>query len=201
MVPAGIVRTDGTLTEGAVLVLHAVSAVSIDVLENARIRSARKNWLHAPWYPYRRGGAITIGRTIYLTRIYFDRTGHGDDGLAAMWQWLVLLAHEVGHLPQAERSGLGPIGIARYIGAFIWQYGSRALLFRHPIHDGSPMEREADKGRWVILQLLSGKGARERLLKDLQIGDVPVIKSWCSLHAGPIARLSKAYDDPASTRS
>src|SRR5262245_10570865 len=96
---------EGRIAPAALEVLHAVSGVSRDLLARPRIRPAGANLLRAPWYPYHRGGAMTIGTTIYFTRRYFDPEGFADGSPISTWKWLALLGHEVGHLPQAERFG------------------------------------------------------------------------------------------------
>jgi hypothetical protein len=52
----------------------------------------------------------------------------------------------LGHLPQAEHFGRDFFGKARYVAAFAWQYGSRAVLMKNDVHDGARMEREAEIG-------------------------------------------------------
>ncbi|MEO7082506.1 MAG: hypothetical protein ABIY71_13315, partial [Flavobacteriales bacterium] len=103
---------DGSLTEATIVLLHAVSGVEEELLHAVRIRPSRSNWLRVPWYPYHRGGAITVGRTIWFTRIWFAPDGLGDGSLRSTWKWMLHLAHEVGHLPQAERFGRSLIGKA-----------------------------------------------------------------------------------------
>ncbi len=149
-----VLRPDGSLTPAAISVLHLVSGVGLHLLQAVRIRPSTANWLRAPWYSYHRGGAITIGRTIWFTRKWFAADGHGDGSLESTRRWLLHLAHEVGHLPQAERSGQGVWGKLRYVSAFACQYTLRAITLARPVHDGSPLEMEADRGRQVLLQLL-----------------------------------------------
>jgi len=182
-------RADGSLTDAAIVLLHAVSTVDLELLRAVRIRPARANWLHAPWYPYRRGGAITVGRTIWFTRSWFAADGRGDGSLRSTWQWMLHLAHEVGHLPQAERFGRGLPGKARYIGAFAWQYGSRAVLLRTPVHDGSRLEREADVGRQVLLQAIGPEEEAHPVVKAVHIDDAQAVRHWCAAHATETADL------------
>ena len=70
--PSAGTRAGARLTEAAVIALHAVSGVRKDLLRAAHIHPADRNWLRAPWYGYARGGALTMGRSIYFTRRYFD---------------------------------------------------------------------------------------------------------------------------------
>lgn len=185
-------RADGSLTEAAIVLLHAVSTVDLELLRAVRVHPARANWLHAPWYPYRRGGAITVGRTIWFTRSWFAADGRGDGSLRSTWQWMVHLAHEVGHLPQAERFGRSLWAKTRYVGAFAWQYGSRAVLLRTPVHDGSPLEREADVGRKVLLQAIGPEAEAHPVVKAVHAGDAESVRQWCAAHAAETAALASA---------
>jgi hypothetical protein len=91
-----VIRDDGSVNNAAIALLHAVSGVDAELIRAARIRPSRSNWLRAPWYRHHRGGAITVGRTIWFTRIWWLQNGRGDGSLASTWHWLLLLAHEVG---------------------------------------------------------------------------------------------------------
>ncbi len=189
----GPVYEDGSLNEAAIVLLHAVTGVDEELLHAVRIRPSRTNWLHAPWYPYHRGGAITVGRTIWFTRIWSEPHGLGDGSLRSSWKWLVHLAHEVGHLPQAERFGRSFFAKARYVSAFTWQYASRALLFRRPVHDGSELEREADLGRQVLLQVIGDAAERHPVVIAVHQDDVRTVHEWCAMQVGPIATATEEY--------
>lgn len=184
----GPVLPNGALSEASVLLLHAVSDVDCDVLRAARIRPSHANWLHAPWYPAHRGGAITVGRTIWFTRGWFDPMGLGDGSLRSTHAWLLHLAHEVGHLAQARRFGPGLLGKARYVAAFTRQYAWRALLLRWPVHDGSPLEQEAEEGRQVLLRITAELGEQHPLILAVHEGDAGGVCQWCTLHATKLAR-------------
>ena len=62
-----LVQPDAHLTPLARLVLHTVTGVPMRLLNAVRVKPASSNWLHAPWYGYHRGGAITVGRTIWFS--------------------------------------------------------------------------------------------------------------------------------------
>ena len=190
---AGPVRPDGSLTEASIILLHAVSEVDLELLRAVRIRPSRSNWLRAPWYRYHRGGAITVGRTIWFTRIWSEPYGLGDGSLRSSWKWLVHLAHEVGHLPQAERFGRSFFAKARYVSAFAWQYASRALLFRRPVHDGSRLEREADLGRQVLLKMIGDAREEHPVVAAVHLGDARAVREWCAKHAGSLAMATEEY--------
>jgi hypothetical protein len=193
--PTSLVQPDTRLTPLARLVLHSVSAVPMRLLDEVRIRPASRNWLRAPWYGYHRGGAITIGRTIWFTRKWFKAEGYGDGSLRATWNWLQHLSHEVGHLPQAARFGPGLWGKARYVSAFTAQYGIRALMLRKRIHDGAPLEIEADRGRWILLRLMGDAPLAQPLVRALHTGDVQAVREHCANLAEAIADFSRSYDD------
>lgn len=190
---AGPVLADGSLNEATVQLLHAVSGMDKDLLRAARIRPSRNNWLHAPWYPYRRGGALTIGRTIWFTGIWFAQDGFGDGSPASNRQWLLHLAHEVGHLPQAKRFGYSLFAKCRYVAAFFLQYAAGFLLLKKDPHD-CPLEREADAGRVVLLHLMADAAASGQLLAAVHRNDVQAVHTWCTEREPLIAALSAAKD-------
>ncbi|HEY0978507.1 MAG TPA: hypothetical protein VGE21_13625 [Flavobacteriales bacterium] len=181
------------LTRSATLALSAVSGVRTEMLDRARILPASRNWMRAPWYTYARGGAMTVGRSIYFTRRYFDPQGLADGSIGSTWAWLRLLAHEVGHLPQAERFGRHATGIARYLAAFTWQYGSRALLLRKEVHDGAPLEIEADLGRWVLMELVGSAPLGHPLVHAVHADDHTSVQRWCREHQERITELQHRY--------
>lgn len=181
------------LTPAACRALSAVSGVSISTLIDARILPASRNLLRAPWYRYARGGAITIRRSIYFTRRYFDPDGWGNDGPTSTWRWLQLLAHEVGHLPQGERFGLDAWGTVRYLAVFTWQYGSRAVLFRTPVHDGARLEIEADLGRQVLMELVGHAPIAHPLVHAVHQQDEDAVRQWCAVERPRIEDLQRRY--------
>lgn len=193
-VPASLVQSDAHLTPLARMALQIVTGVPMHLLDAVRIKPASKNWLRAPWYRYHRGGAITVGHTIWFTRKWFDAEGYGDGSLTATWNWLQHLAHEVGHLPQAERFGYGLLGKARYVLAFTKQYGGRAVTGKSDVHDGAWLEIEADKGRWTLLQLIGDKPLAHSLVRALQNGDAVTVHERCRTLAGRAADLRRTYD-------
>lgn len=191
--PATLVTRDGALTPLAIDVLHAFADVPVHLLHATRIRRASDNWLHAPWYRFQRGGAITIGHTIWLTRRYFDTRADGDGSLRATWHWLRILMHEVGHLPQAERFGLSLVGRMRYVMAFILQYGKRALLFQRAVHDDAPLEIEADRGRWTLLRCIGEAPLEHPLMQAIHNNDVRNVRTWLEANAVMIAAERARY--------
>ncbi len=191
--PASLIQPDTHLTSLARLALHTVTGVPMRLLHQVRVKPASTNWLRVPWYRYHRGGAITVGRTIWFTRKWFDAEGYGDGSSAATWNWLQHLAHEVGHLPQAERFGYDLLGKARYVLAFTRQYGGRAALLKSDVHDGAPLEIEADRGRWVLLRLVGAQPLSHPLVRALHAGDARTVQEQCAALGSRIDELSHAY--------
>ena len=197
--PASLIQPDTHLTPLARLSLHTVTGVPMHLLDDVRVKPASANWLRVPWYRYRRGGAMTVGRTIWFTRKRFDAEGYGDGSLLATWNWLQHLAHEVGHLPQAERFGFGLIGKARYVLAFTKQYGGRAATMKSDVHDGARLEIEADRGRWALRQLVGDKPLAHSLVRALHEGNAELVNEQCGILTRLAAELRSTYD--AKSRS
>ncbi len=185
------------MTPLACMVLHAVSGVPMPVLEAARIRRSAQNWMRAPWYRYHRGGAITVGRTIWFTRKWFAANGFGDGTVESTWRWLQHLAHEVGHLSQADRYGMGLWGRSRYVAHFAMQYGWRAITFQGNVHDGASLEIEADLGRWVLREVVGQVGAEHSLVAAVHEGRINDVKAWCDHHRDHLQLASARYREQA----
>ena len=190
-----LVRSDRSLTTPLLELLHAVSGVDRELLESARIHPHTANLLHFPWYPRSRGGAFVLGSRIYLKERSLAGTYHksGPEQTAS----LLLLAHEVGHLPQAHRFGMNGLGKVRYVLWAAGQYGWSALR-NGPTqaHDHAPLEREADQGRWVLGKLIETIARTERrqdLADLLALEDPRSMTNWLALHAELIAGLRKTY--------
>jgi hypothetical protein len=191
--PTTLVDVQGALTPLACEVLHGVSGVPLPVLRSARIRRSQQNWVRAPWYRYHRGGAITVGHTIWFTRKWFASDGHGDGSAESTWRWLQHLAHEVGHLAQAERYGLGLLGKMRYVAHFAVQYGWRAITFRRAVHDGAALEIEADLGRWVLTEMVGQAGAEHPLVRAVHEGRMSEVLTWCRQQRERLDTLAAHY--------
>lgn len=191
--PGTLVDAEGALTPLACTVLHAVSGAPMHVLKAARIRRSEQNWMRAPWYRYHRGGAITVGRTIWFTRKWFATDGHGDGSVVGTWRWLQHLAHEVGHLAQAERYGHGLWGRSRYVLHFAMQYGWRAITFKRAVHDGAPLEIEADMGRWVLVELVGRAGAEHPLVRAVHEGRMSDVVAWCGQQRERMRLAAESY--------
>ena len=122
--------------------LSLVSGVSQKLIESTVIQK-RAVGQYRPWYSCNSGGgAITLGtrkyKTITFTENWFEDDpnayeghGYGQDVIA----WLILSAHEVGHLSQIDKKG----GLFLYSLSFLGEYLRSG-------HDDAPSEIEADKG-------------------------------------------------------
>ena len=199
--PTPLLTDDGRLTPMAVDLLAALAAVDRDLLLRARVKRTGGDVLWFPWYRRRRGGgAFVVGRTIRFTPNWYAASGYGrssfgDHSRRSTLRWLMHLAHEVGHLPQAERFGQHALGRLRYLLAFAGQYGSRALMGRWPVHDGAPLEQEADRGRWVLRELLVQDRRKGLLLvKAVQAGDRNAVLGWLRQSTPLIGQLQTRYD-------
>ena len=199
--PTPLLTDDGRLTPMAVDLLAALAAVDRDLLLRARVKRTGGEVLWFPWYRRRRGGgAFVVGRTIRFTPNWYAASGYGrssfgDHSRRSTLRWLMHLAHEVGHLPQAERFGQHALGRLRYLLAFAGQYGSRALMGRWPVHDGAPLEQEADRGRWVLRELLVQDRRKGLLLvKAVQAGDRNAVLGWLRQSTPLIGQLQTRYD-------
>ena len=199
--PTPLLTDDGCLTPVAVDLLAALAAVDRELLVRARVKRTGGDVLWFPWYRRRRGGgAFVVGRTIRFTPNWYAATGYGrisfgDRSRRSTLRWLMHLAHEVGHLPQAERFGQHALGRLRYLLAFAGQYGSRALMGRWPVHDGAPLEQEADRGRWVLRELLVQDRRKGLLLvKAVQAGDRDAVLGWLRQATPLIGQLQTRYD-------
>lgn len=199
--PTPLIDPNGALTPPTQAVLALVSGVAPSLLQAVRVRPASSNWLRAPWYRYARGGAMTIGRTIWFTACWWHDPGLADRSVQSTNRWLMHLAHEVGHLPQAERFGYSFLGRARYVTCFAYQYGMRALAFKRDVHDGAPLEIEADIGRWVLAHLLGPAPDTSALIHALQHGDASAVAEWCTVHRTQAEALRSHYRALAAGRS
>lgn len=142
------------LNDATIVLLGDATGIPEALLARVRIRHRRHNWLRAPWYTAARGGgAMTIGHIIHVTSQQ-DPDSLGQD--ATRWlNWLLLMAHEAGHVRQAERFGHSAWGRAKFA---LWAAGNYAASFlRHgkKAHAMAPFELEAEEGRarlraWLI---------------------------------------------------
>lgn len=165
--------------------LAAVSGVDLALVMEARVVSRRRNWLRFPWYAASRGGgAFVMGRSIYAHDHFLNGSKE------ALLPFLLLLSHEVGHLPHAARFHRKAWGSARFV---FWAAGQYALSFlRHgrQAHRRARIEQEAERGRWV-LQALFNEGGRSSLINALN--DRDRMRSWLLERKAFIANAHAHY--------
>ena len=133
------------LTAPATHLLSLVSGVKESYIANAII--VKRGFGHyIPWYSSRKGGgAITLGYSsnksnIFLTQNYFedDASAYNNNGYGQnISEWLDILSHEVGHIPQIDRNG----GMMKYVSNAAMEY------MENSGHDDAPSEKEADIGQ------------------------------------------------------
>jgi hypothetical protein len=203
MIP--LLTADGGLTPAVRLVLGQVTGVPEDLLAACRVRRRSGNLLHAPWYPASRGGgAMVLGRTIYFTPNWFAPSGvnaRGDGSLDSALRWLLHLAHEVGHLPQARRHGTSAWGQARYVAAFAGQYLWRAVRLKPDVHDGAPLEQEAEIGAAVLRRLIGAQGMQHPLVVGVHRNDLQAVSSWLEAHRGVLAEAVRGARSGAQRKA
>jgi len=177
------------LTPATVRLLHAVSKVPIRLLVECKVYPARRNWLLFPWYTQRSGGgAIAVVDRIHASNRFFDRNSSDT-------AFLLLLAHEVGHLLHAEHYPASGLGRTRFV---LWATGHYARSFMRngkQWHRGSRIEQEAERGRWVLRQLLatSGSAAVRVLLDHVHANNTVAVSDWLAQNATLIERLHANY--------
>lgn len=178
-----LLESDGHLTGSARLLLGAVSGVPDSLLARARVLPKHHNWLHFPWFHDRGGGgAFVMGDRIYASRHFF--------GKAHSTAFLLLLAHEVGHLPQAARFGNSAIGKTLFICWAAGHYLRSAVRHGRHAYRRSRIEQEAERGRWVLRELavtMAGDPPVEHL------GHAESMERWLGKHRKAIAALHAAY--------
>lgn len=181
----------GRFTASTRLLLRAVAGVDTALLEAAIVRPHTDNWLRFPWYPAARGGACVIGRSIYLQgrqwRGTHMRTGH------ELLHTLLILAHEVGHLPQAAGFGTDALGRTRFVVWAAWQYFISALRHGRHAHDRAPLEIEAEEGRRVLARLLQVPGASGRIQSLLAADEVDDMLGWLATQRATIDMARADY--------
>lgn len=170
-------------TEPVGLLLAVVSGVPLALIASARVLPKERNWLRFPWYPAAQGG----GAFVMVDRIYAHRRFFVPEQSRA---FLLLLAHEVGHLAHAEPFGTTPLGRLRFVCWAGGHYVRSVLRHGRQAHRLARIEQEAERGRWVLGQAMA------RLPKDTPLShldDTAAMQAWIQRNAGLIATLHRAY--------
>lgn len=179
----------GHLRPATTLLLHSVSKVPLPLLQACRVYPTRRNWLHFPWYSQRSGGgAVAIVDRIYASGRYFGDSP--QDGT-----FLLLLAHEVGHLLHAKDYPMTAWGRTRFV---LWTSGHylRSLLRNGTDwHRNARIEQEAERGRWVLRRLFLHSGPRgsDQLLEHIRTDDANAVQQWLLPYMDLIDRLHRDY--------
>ena len=169
------------LNEATVLLLARVSGVEASLLRSVELRPRERNWLRAPWFGESPGGAMVLGDRIYLSRSLFMAPNAGHP--VTQLQWLLLLAHEVVHVQQAQRFGSGASGRMRFAFWAAGQYTRSFLLNGTKAYHHARFEQEAEMGRIALRALLQRTGGAKPDHPVVQLAmtdDVPGMKRWLS---------------------
>ncbi len=183
------------LNSATQLLLAAVSGVPEHLLEDSKVLPQKGNLLRFPWYGKSGGGgAFVMGRCVYMSGHFFDRNNSGI-GLKDDLSTLLLIAHEVGHLPHSARFRNNRLGQVRFIS---WAAGIYVLSFLQNgghWHRKAWIEQEADRGRWVLGKLITPLRAtiESDLLVPLRTNDVDAVNVWLIDRKAMIAELHAAY--------
>jgi len=180
-----ILEEDGHLTPATQLLLGAVSKVPLPLLDAVQVFDRKENWLHFPWYSKRSGGgAFVMGVRIYASTVLLR------DQNDSPTSFLLLLAHEVGHLPHAARFGSNGSGRATFI---VWAMGHYMISYlRHGRHGHrkARIEQEAERGRWVLRNLIASTNSDPLLAVLENEGNM---STWLVRHESTIDRLHRDY--------
>jgi len=183
------------LNSATQLLLAAVCGVPQQLLEDTKVLPQKGNLLRFPWYgKHGVGGAFVMGRCVYMSGHFFDRN-NSVNGLKDDLSTLLLIAHEVGHLPHSARFPNNRLGQVQFI---FWAAGIYVVSFLRNgghWHRKAWIEQEADRGRWVLGKLITPlRATMEReLLVPLRTNDVDAVNVWLIDRKALIAELHAAY--------
>ena len=186
-----ILEDNGQLRPAAKTSLHAVSRMPMQLLDECRVLPRRANWLSFPWYSARSGGgAFVLGRRIYVSAnlLGTDRN--------AQWQLLLLLAHEVGHLPHADAFPLNAFGRTRYILWSTMHYAGSYLRQGRSGYRKARIEQEAERGRWVMRRLFDPHAmeqAHQGLFDLILMGNEQAVRERLTLLQPSLERWHATY--------
>ena len=140
------------LNEATILLLSRVTGVDGTLLATVELRPRTRNWIRAPWFGEDPGGAMVLGRRIYLSNTFYHAPRSAD--LLIQLQWLLLMAHEVVHVHQGRHFGTGPLGRSGFALWAAGQYTHSFLLHGTNAYQQAHFEQEAEAGRIALRQLL-----------------------------------------------
>jgi hypothetical protein len=178
-----LLDANGGPTEATGLLLAAVSGVPVPMVRHVRVLPKERNWLRFPWYAAAKGGgAFLLGHRIYAHQRFF-RPQHAH-------AFLLLLAHEVGHLPHAERFGNTAFGRLRFVCWAAGHYLRSAVRNGRQAHRMARIEQEAERGRWVLRELIKATPGDPPLPHLRSAADM---HGWLQRHAAQLASLHGRY--------
>ncbi len=177
-------RTD-RFHSATVLLLQALTGMPAGRLEAVRLVPRSRNHLRMPWYPERPGGAFVHGDRIYITDVLHAAPASGDP--EAVLRWLLLMAHEVGHVAQAWRVGGTRASRWRFTA---WAAAGYAVSFLRNGRQGyrkAALEVEADRARRLLrtwMERTGGCHAHHPLIQLVMQDDAPGMAAWITANAG-----------------
>ena len=179
--------------EATVLLLAATTVLSDDRLRQVQVAHRRHNWLHAPWYPASQGGgALTLGNRIYVTGTH-DPEAIGEDPMRWL-NWVLLMAHEVGHVRQADGFGYSIVARMRFV---LWASSKYIASFTRnglAAHAKAPFELEAERGRQRLRYVLDSTGGctpQHPVIRLLVTNDHGTMGTWLAANN---AQIAQAYE-------
>ncbi len=183
---AQFVDRNGKLNEAAVLVLSVICRVQENLLTTALVLPSSRNWLNAPFFsPNEGGGAMVIATRIYFTANWFRNdnlpTSYGRKDSVCTLRWILLMAHEVRHLPQAAIVGYRIWNIMAYVLWFGLNYAWHAVTRKLPYVEHMPLEIDADLGRKTLRSILTEADTPPEehvLITAIHRNDVDSAREW-----------------------
>jgi len=183
------------LNSATQLLLAAVSHVPEYLLKDCKVLPQKGNLLRFPWYGERGGGgAFVMGRYVYMSGHFFDRN-NSVNGLKDDLSTLLLIAHEVGHLPHSAQFSNDRTGQVRFLFWAAWTYVLSFFRNGSAWHKKAWIEQEAERGRWVLGKLIetTRPTMESDLLVPLRINDLVTVDTWLKERKTMIAELQAQY--------
>ena len=178
------------LNAATVALLASVTAVPETLLQRVRVFHRRHNWLSAPWYVASKGGGgLTLGDRIYVTPAHAPLLLGADQ--YRWWRWLLLMAHEVGHVRQAQHFGFDSWGRTRFALWASLKYVESFLRNGRYAHDRAPFEVDAEKGRRalaLLMELTGGCTADHPVVAMALCNDHTGMHRWLEEQAAAVQR-------------
>ena len=107
------------------------------------------------------------------------------------WRWLLLMAHEVGHVRQAQHFGFDSWGRTRFALWASLKYVESFLRNGRYAHDRAPFEVDAEKGRRalaLLMELTGGCTADHPVVAMALCNDHTGMHRWLEEQAAAVQR-------------